>query len=107
MNCIGQDSTNLYNLKWNLPNTSPSSFEVDSISPEQIVFHQDLHSHSSLWNVEYTQGIQLIVFDPDTKSNNGDYICSGIIDNNYGFEARNSSLMAQTHISILNGKLFS
>ena len=107
MNCLGQDSTNLYNLKWNLPNTSPSSFEVDSISPEQIVFHQDLHSHSSLWKVEYTQGIQLIVFDPDTKSNNGDYICRGIIDNNYGFEARNSSLMAQTHITILNGELFS
>ena len=95
-------------LKWNTPNTSSTSIETDVLSHsdcQRIVFHQDLTGPSSLWTQKFIQGIRLIVFDPIAKLNSGDYICSAALNDADISEVRNSSLMAQTHITVLNGNL--
>ena len=102
--CAGQDASNLYNLNWNLPNSSLSSYEISDISPEQIVFHPDLHSPSDLWNVEYIRGIQLIVSDPVATRNNGEYVCRGIPNKADEVQEENSNLLAKVHVNVLSGE---
>ena len=102
--CIAQDPTNLYSLNWNLPNSSLSSYEVSDISPEQIVFHPNLHSSSDSWNVEYLRGIQLIVSDPVATRNNGEYVCRGIADKADKFYDENDNLLSKVHVNVLSGE---
>ena len=94
----------IFNLNWNMPNNTPTNFEVNPISPEHIVFHPGLHSHSDLWKTEYIQGIQLIVFDPVTTGNSGDYLCKGVPYKNDDLNTENDTLVAQTHITVHSGK---
>ena len=98
-----------YNLSWQQPNASPwvdpLGVVIRTVNPQRDALYQGMHLYSDLWKVEYTQGLQLTVFDPVPTRHTGKYVCRAIPKHSDTVESGMDTLSTEIRINV-NGKKY-